>query len=105
MLGVGTDCKLRGGGFTPQPLRRRSCLIVNTPMAESANICSGLMASIAFGAIGNESIDNTIHMQAVGDNIPLGIDNRRAGYMFQSDALMPWRNALSNVPLPPLSRR
>ena len=23
--------------------------------------------------------------------------NRRAGYMFQADALMPWRNALSNV--------
>lgn len=23
--------------------------------------------------------------------------NRRAGYMFQTDALMPWRNAIGNV--------
>jgi NitT/TauT family transport system ATP-binding protein len=28
---------------------------------------------------------------------PLQGINRRAGYMFQSDALMPWRNALENV--------
>jgi NitT/TauT family transport system ATP-binding protein len=28
---------------------------------------------------------------------PLAGVNRRAGYMFQSDALMPWRTALSNV--------
>jgi NitT/TauT family transport system ATP-binding protein len=28
---------------------------------------------------------------------PLGGVNRRAGYMFQADALMPWRNALQNV--------
>jgi len=28
---------------------------------------------------------------------PLTGVNRRAGYMFQSDALMPWRNALANV--------
>ena len=28
---------------------------------------------------------------------PLAGVNRRAGYMFQSDALMPWRNALANV--------
>jgi NitT/TauT family transport system ATP-binding protein len=28
---------------------------------------------------------------------PLAGINRRAGYMFQSDALMPWRNALANV--------
>jgi NitT/TauT family transport system ATP-binding protein len=28
---------------------------------------------------------------------PLGGINRRAGYMFQADALMPWRNALDNV--------
>lgn len=28
---------------------------------------------------------------------PLGGINHRAGYMFQGEALMPWRNALSNV--------
>jgi NitT/TauT family transport system ATP-binding protein len=28
---------------------------------------------------------------------PLGGINRRAGYMFQADALMPWRSALANV--------
>src|SRR5580765_8552846 len=28
---------------------------------------------------------------------PLAGINRRAGYMFQSEALMPWRNALANV--------
>jgi NitT/TauT family transport system ATP-binding protein len=28
---------------------------------------------------------------------PLGGINRRAGYMFQADALMPWRSALGNV--------
>jgi len=28
---------------------------------------------------------------------PLAGINRRAGYMFQADALLPWRNALSNV--------
>ena len=28
---------------------------------------------------------------------PLGGVNRRAGYMFQSDALLPWRSALGNV--------
>ena len=28
---------------------------------------------------------------------PLSGINRRAGYMFQSEALMPWRNALANV--------
>jgi len=28
---------------------------------------------------------------------PLAGINRKAGYMFQSEALMPWRNALSNV--------
>jgi NitT/TauT family transport system ATP-binding protein len=28
---------------------------------------------------------------------PLGGINRRAGYMFQADALMPWRSALQNV--------
>ncbi len=28
---------------------------------------------------------------------PLAGINRRAGYMFQAEALMPWRNALRNV--------
>jgi len=28
---------------------------------------------------------------------PLSGINRKAGYMFQSEALMPWRNALANV--------
>ncbi|MGH8698695.1 MAG: ATP-binding cassette domain-containing protein, partial [Burkholderiales bacterium] len=28
---------------------------------------------------------------------PLSGLNRRAGYIFQADALMPWRNALANV--------
>ncbi len=28
---------------------------------------------------------------------PLTGVNRKAGYMFQSEALMPWRNALANV--------
>jgi NitT/TauT family transport system ATP-binding protein len=31
------------------------------------------------------------------DGVPLDGLNRRAGYMFQADALMPWRNALDNV--------
>jgi NitT/TauT family transport system ATP-binding protein len=31
------------------------------------------------------------------DGVPLSGINGRAGYMFQSDALMPWRNALANV--------
>jgi NitT/TauT family transport system ATP-binding protein len=34
-------------------------------------------------------------VQAFGE--PLAGINRRAGYMFQSDALMPWRTALENV--------
>jgi len=31
------------------------------------------------------------------DGVPLGGINSRAGYMFQSEALMPWRSALANV--------
>jgi NitT/TauT family transport system ATP-binding protein len=31
------------------------------------------------------------------DGMPLAGINAKAGYMFQADALMPWRNALSNV--------
>ena len=31
------------------------------------------------------------------DGLPLAGINARAGYMFQSEALMPWRNALANV--------
>ena len=31
------------------------------------------------------------------DGAPLSDINARAGYMFQAEALMPWRNALSNV--------
>src|ERR1700674_2373818 len=31
------------------------------------------------------------------DGVPLAGINARAGYMFQSEALMPWRNALANV--------
>jgi NitT/TauT family transport system ATP-binding protein len=31
------------------------------------------------------------------DGVPLAGINQRAGYMFQSEALMPWRNALANV--------
>lgn len=34
-------------------------------------------------------------VQVFGENLS-GI-NQRAGYMFQSDALMPWRNALQNI--------
>ena len=35
------------------------------------------------------------HVRIFGE--PLAGINRRAGYMFQSEALMPWRNALDNV--------
>jgi sulfonate transport system ATP-binding protein len=35
--------------------------------------------------------------EAVVDGKPLSGINARAGYMFQADALMPWRNALDNV--------
>jgi len=35
--------------------------------------------------------------RALVDGKPLEGINARAGYMFQSDALMPWRSALSNV--------
>jgi len=35
--------------------------------------------------------------QVVVDGAPLVDINTRAGYMFQTEALMPWRNALSNV--------
>ena len=35
--------------------------------------------------------------EAVVDGKPLSGINGRAGYMFQADALMPWRNALDNV--------
>ncbi len=31
------------------------------------------------------------------DGVPLAGINAKAGYMFQADALMPWRNALANV--------
>jgi len=31
------------------------------------------------------------------DGVPLSGINEHAGYMFQADALMPWRNALANV--------
>ena len=37
----------------------------------------------------------TGHVQVFGE--PLAGLNRRAGYLFQSDAIMPWRNALDNV--------
>ena len=36
---------------------------------------------------------------------PLQGVNRRAGYMFQSEALMPWRSALDNVIAGPRARR
>ena len=35
--------------------------------------------------------------RALVDGVPLAGINARAGYMFQADALMPWRNALDNV--------
>ena len=35
--------------------------------------------------------------RVVVDGEPLAGLNRRAGYMFQADALMPWRSALANV--------
>ncbi|HET9047114.1 MAG TPA: ABC transporter ATP-binding protein [Casimicrobiaceae bacterium] len=35
--------------------------------------------------------------QVLVDGVPLADINTRAGYMFQTEALMPWRNALSNV--------
>ena len=35
--------------------------------------------------------------RALVDGEPLSGINRRAGYMFQADALMPWRSALDNV--------
>ena len=35
--------------------------------------------------------------QALVDGKPLAGINTRAGYMFQTEALMPWRNALDNV--------
>jgi NitT/TauT family transport system ATP-binding protein len=35
--------------------------------------------------------------RAIVDGKPLDGINRRAGYMFQADALMPWRSALDNV--------
>ena len=35
--------------------------------------------------------------RALVDGRPLSGINARAGYMFQADALMPWRNALDNV--------
>ncbi len=35
--------------------------------------------------------------RALVDGAPLAGINSRAGYMFQADALMPWRSALSNV--------
>jgi NitT/TauT family transport system ATP-binding protein len=35
--------------------------------------------------------------RALVDGVPLSGINARAGYMFQADALMPWRNALDNV--------
>jgi NitT/TauT family transport system ATP-binding protein len=35
--------------------------------------------------------------RVIVDGAPLAGLNRRAGYMFQADALMPWRSALANV--------
>src|SRR5271156_6832138 len=35
--------------------------------------------------------------QALVHGVPLTGINSRAGYMFQADALMPWRNTLDNV--------
>ena len=35
--------------------------------------------------------------RALAHGVPLTGVNTRAGYMFQSDALMPWRNTLDNV--------
>ena len=47
------------------------------------NVAAGLLAPSAG------------HVRTFGD--PLAGINSRAGYMFQSDALMPWRNAIENV--------
>jgi len=47
------------------------------------NVAAGLLAPSA----GNVWIDG----------VPLSGINEHAGYMFQADALMPWRNALANV--------
>ncbi|MFI4904766.1 MAG: ABC transporter ATP-binding protein, partial [Burkholderiales bacterium] len=47
------------------------------------NLAAGLLAASA-GTV-------------VVDGEPLAGLNRRAGYMFQADALMPWRSALANV--------
>jgi NitT/TauT family transport system ATP-binding protein len=47
------------------------------------NVAAGLIAPTS----GNVSVDG----------VPLVSLNRQAGYMFQSDALMPWRSALENV--------
>ena len=47
------------------------------------NVAAGLLAP------------STGHVKIFGD--PLAGINSRAGYMFQSDALMPWRNTIENV--------
>jgi len=47
------------------------------------NVAAGLLPPSA----------GTVYVQGV----PLSGINARAGYMFQADALMPWRNALDNV--------
>ena len=47
------------------------------------NICAGLLAP------------SSGEVKVFGEALQ-GI-NRRAGYMFQTDALMPWRSAIENV--------
>jgi len=49
------------------------------------------LLNVAAGLLPPSSGTVTIH------GAPLQGINARAGYMFQADALMPWRNALSNV--------
>jgi len=49
------------------------------------------LLNVAAGLLLPSSGDVTVH------GAPLAGINSRAGYMFQADALMPWRNALSNV--------
>lgn len=66
---------------------------------------SGCGKSTALNAIAGLLASDEHHQVEVSGSInifggPLGPQDRRLGYMFQQDTLLPWRTALQNVELP-----
>ncbi len=69
VFGMSTYSELGCCGFTAQSLWRRSELIVGATVTLGADISAGLVAGIAFGPVGDQRINDAIHMETIGNDL------------------------------------